>query len=444
MGARSGSNYLSTLKKLNAEIWLGGERVAEVTSHPALRNCARSIASLYDMQLERVEQMTYRTDDGGRAGLSFIQPKSVDELRKRSRMMTAWANFSVGVMLQTPDLVNVAIAAMASARDFFSASDPRFGDNIANYYLEARKHDWCATHLTIGTGMRLVEKTSDGIIVSGGGSIAALAPFAEELMVFPPRSVDAEAQALAFAIPCNTKGLKFECRDTRTSGRSHFDAPLSSRFDATESVVTFDNVKVPGPRVFLCGDIARCNALLDETSAGVHIMHQAVVKAVAKAEFMLGLAARLAEVTDTMTLPNVRDRIAAMSTTVATMRAYLRTAEADATPNQWGIITPTRAPLDDARTLFAQQHPRMVESIQLIGGPYLTAISSEPAPPSDAESRERAALYRLATDATSTAFAERQTPSANDNPLGVTDSLVETTDLTPLIQRIRDFLARTD
>ncbi|HVN29099.1 MAG TPA: 4-hydroxyphenylacetate 3-hydroxylase N-terminal domain-containing protein, partial [Candidatus Binataceae bacterium] len=105
MGARSGSNYLSTLKKLNAEVWLGDARVAEVTSHPALRDCARSIASLYDMQMERVEQMTYRTDDGGRSGLSFIQPKSIEELRKRSRMMAAWANFSGGMMLQTPDRV---------------------------------------------------------------------------------------------------------------------------------------------------------------------------------------------------------------------------------------------------------------------------------------------------------------------------------------------------
>ncbi len=80
MGARSGSNFLSSLKKLNAEVWLGGERVGEVTSHPAFRNCARSVASLYDMQLEHPEQMTYRTDDGGRSGLSFIQPKSVEEV----------------------------------------------------------------------------------------------------------------------------------------------------------------------------------------------------------------------------------------------------------------------------------------------------------------------------------------------------------------------------
>src|ERR1039458_5936704 len=143
MGARSGTNYLSSLKKLKAEIWLGGERVGEVTSHPAFRNCARSIASLYDMQMERVEQMTFRTDDGGRSGLSFIQPKSVDEVRKRSRMMAAWANFSGGMLAYTSDYFNAGIAAMAAARDFFAASDPRFGDNIANYYAEACKHDWC-------------------------------------------------------------------------------------------------------------------------------------------------------------------------------------------------------------------------------------------------------------------------------------------------------------
>src|SRR5580704_13495256 len=168
MGARSGSNYLSSLKKLNAEVWIGGERAGEVTSHPAFRNCARSIASLYDMQLERPEQMTYRTEDGGRSGLSFIQPKSIEELRKRSRMMAVWANFSGGMLGRTPDYLNASIAAMAAARDFFAASDPRYGDNIANYYLESRKHDWCTVvalppNIDLPT---LLDETSAGVIVT--------------------------------------------------------------------------------------------------------------------------------------------------------------------------------------------------------------------------------------------------------------------------------------
>jgi len=52
MGARSGNNYLSSLKNLGAEIWIDGARAGDVTAHPAFANCARSVASLYDMQME--------------------------------------------------------------------------------------------------------------------------------------------------------------------------------------------------------------------------------------------------------------------------------------------------------------------------------------------------------------------------------------------------------
>ena len=218
-------------------------------------------------------------------------------------MMAAWADFSGGMLGRTPDYLNASLAAMAAARDFFAASDPRFGDNISNYYLEARKHDWCATHTLVNPrasraagwagqtdeelALRLVEKTNEGIVVSGCRMLATLAPLSEELLVFPSTVLKAEPAAepfaLAFAIQCNAKGLKFICRDAYDAGRSHFDAPLASRFEEMDCVVIFDDVLVPWERVFLCGDVARCNALYAGTSAVVHMMHQVVVKNVAKA-----------------------------------------------------------------------------------------------------------------------------------------------------------------
>src|SRR5215469_11311526 len=144
MGARSGNNYLSSLKKLGAEIWLGDERIREVTSHQAFAGCARAAASLYDMQIENPEAMTFRTEDGGRAGLSFIQPRSADEVRKRARMIKTWADYTCGFPPDTPDLVNVCLAAMAAAHQFFGTSDSRYGANVQNYYREARNHDWRA------------------------------------------------------------------------------------------------------------------------------------------------------------------------------------------------------------------------------------------------------------------------------------------------------------
>jgi 4-hydroxyphenylacetate 3-monooxygenase len=480
MGARSGSNYLTSIKKLNAEIWIGGERVGDVTSHPAFRNCARSIASLYDMQMEHPEQMTYRTDDGGRAGLSFIQAKSADELRKRSRMMKAWADFSGGMLGRTPDYLNASIAAMAAAREFFTASDPRFGDNVANYYLEARKHDWCATHTLVNPrasraqgwaghtdeelALRVVEKRGDCIVVSGCRMLATLAPISEELLVFPSTVLKAEPAAepfaLAFAIPCNASGLKFICRDSLDPGRSHFDYPLSSRFEEMDCVVIFDKVKVPWERVFLCGDVAGCNALYGETNAVVHMMHQVVVKDVAKAEFVLGLAARIAEVADAMSLPHVRERLAEMIMTTEVMRSCLRAAEADAAADRYGVFVPARPPLDVARNLFPRLYPRLIEIIQLNSSSHLVATPSERDfagplkaeieryyPAAGADARDRVALYRLAWDVAGSAFAGRQVLYERfffGDPVRMASALVDATDLKPLVDRVKDFLKRPD
>jgi len=480
MGARSGNNYLSAMRKLKADVWIGGNRVDDVTIHPAFVHCARSIASLYDMQGEHPEAMTFRTVEGDRAGMSFIQPKSLDEVRKRTAMFRRWAEYSHGMLGRTPDYLNASLAAMAAAHEFFAASDPRFGANIANYYAEARKHDWCATHTLLNPqaslaagwaghtdadlALKLVEKRAEGIVVNGCRMLATLGPLAEELLVFPSTVLREEPAdepfALAFAINCNAKGLKFICRDAFDGGRSHFDAPLASRFEEMDCVVIFDHVVVPWERVFLCGDVARCNRVFGETGAVVNMMHQVAVKDVVKSEFMLGLAAKIAEVSDAMSLPHVRERIAEMIMTTEVMRACLRAGEADAAQDRWGQFVPARAPLDTARNLFPRLYPRLVEIIQLNSSSNLMAAPSEADFASallpeieryfataGALARDRVALYRLAWDIAGSAFSGRQTLYERfffGDPVRMASALVDNTDLQPLIARVDEFLKRND
>lgn len=480
MGARSGNNYLSALRRLKAEVWLGGQRVEDPTTHPALVHCARSIASLYDMQMEHPEAMTFRLEDGDRAGMSFIQPRNADEVRKRGVMFRRWAEYSGGMLGRTPDYLNASIAAMAAAWRFFSASDPRFADNIQVYYREARKHDWCATHTLVNPkasraagwagqtdsdlALKLIDRTEQGIVVGGARMLATLGPLAEELLVFPStllkQEPSAEPFALAFAINCNARGLKFLCRDSFDPGRSHFDAPLSSRFEEMDCVVVFDQVLVPWERVFLCGDVARCNALFADTNAVVNMMHQVVVKNTAKAEFLLGLAAKIAEVSDALALPHVRERLAEMIIAAELMRSCLRAAEADAHLDQWGEFMPARPPLDVARNLFPRLYPRLVEIIQLNSSSSLMATPSEADlasglrpdidryfATSGALAEERVALYRLAWDVAGSAFGGRQVLYERfffGDPIRMASALVDNTELKPLIKRVDDFLTRRD
>jgi 4-hydroxyphenylacetate 3-monooxygenase len=480
MGARSGNNYLSALRRLKAEVWLGGQRVEDPTTHPALVHCARSVASLYDMQMEHPEAMTFRLDDGDRAGLSFIQPRNAEEVRRRSLMFRRWAEYSGGMLGRTPDYLNASIAAMAAAWRFFSASEPRFGDNIQNYYREARKHDWCATHTLVNPkasraagwagnsdadfALKLVERTSEGIIVSGARMLATLGPLAEELLVFPStvlkQEASAEPFALAFALNCNAPGLKFLCRDSFDLGRSHFDAPLSSRFEEMDCVVVFNQVLVPWQRVFLCGDVARCNTVYADTNAVINMMHQVVVKNAVKAEFMLGLAAKIGEVSDALSLPHVRERLAEMIIAAELMRSSLRAAEADAHLDQWGEFVPARPPLDTARNLFPRVYPRLVEIIQLNSSSSLMATPAEADfqsalltdleryfASSGASAKDRVALYRLAWDVAGSAFGGRQVLYERfffGDPVRMASALVDNTELKPLIKRIDDFLIRRD
>src|SRR5262249_57912440 len=101
MPARTGKQYLAGLREQQREVWLEGERVKDPTTHRGLRNGARAIAALYDMQLR--DDMTYVSPTtGDRVGLSFIIPRTREDLEKRRLMMLKWARNTCGMMRPSP------------------------------------------------------------------------------------------------------------------------------------------------------------------------------------------------------------------------------------------------------------------------------------------------------------------------------------------------------
>ena len=67
MPARTGRQYLNGLREQEREVWIGGERVKDVTTHPGLAGGARAIAALYDMQCDpkHHDEMTYTSPTTG-------------------------------------------------------------------------------------------------------------------------------------------------------------------------------------------------------------------------------------------------------------------------------------------------------------------------------------------------------------------------------------------
>ena len=152
MGARTGRQYIKGLQDQQREVWLGGERVKDVTTHPGLANGVRAIASLYDMQHDPAlrDDMTYVSPASGeRVGLSFIVPRTREELERRRVMMSHWARATCGMMGRSPDFMNVTFAAWSAAERYFAQGRPEFGENVRRYYEYLREHDLTLTHALI-------------------------------------------------------------------------------------------------------------------------------------------------------------------------------------------------------------------------------------------------------------------------------------------------------
>ena len=121
-----------------------------MTTHPGLAGGARAIASLYDMQHDPKlrDEMTYVSPTSGeRVGLSFIIPRTREELEARRVMMLNWARATCGMMGRSPDFMNVTFAAWAAAADYFAPGAAReFGENMRRYYEYIRENDLTLTH----------------------------------------------------------------------------------------------------------------------------------------------------------------------------------------------------------------------------------------------------------------------------------------------------------
>src|SRR5262249_13118854 len=95
----TGSEYLESLRQ-GREVYINGERVKDVTTHPAFRNSARSIARLYDALHDPAtkEVLTAPTDTGspGYTHRFFKAARSRDDLRAQKEAITVWARKTYG------------------------------------------------------------------------------------------------------------------------------------------------------------------------------------------------------------------------------------------------------------------------------------------------------------------------------------------------------------
>jgi 4-hydroxyphenylacetate 3-monooxygenase len=424
-------------------VYIGAERVDDVTSHPAFREGARTVAGLYDLKADPAKRELFSfEEDGERISLYWLRCRSRDDLARRMRCCKAIADYTYGFVGRSPDQVSGLITGLAMNAGLLDRVHDGFGRNLLKYYDFARKNDlYLSFAVTPASGrkdaslfpgqqrddpnLQVVAEDDAGVTVTGMKMLATSAVYADEILIgnLTPIDEKLKSEAITAAIPLNAPGLALWSRQPYAQHVAHqADYPMSYRYDETDSVLVCNNVKIPWERVFLHNDAAMSRRIYIETPANCYQNHQSNIRFWAKMQLIAGLASRICQANGTDKIPAVREQLGRLAALEALIGGLVH-GQIDAWES-WpeGFATPNRRIMYAALNWCQEHHTEIVDSLRTLLGGYPLVMPARIDVLTDEAMRdtfqrwwktpsieaiERHKLYKLAWDITGTEFAGR-------------------------------------
>jgi 4-hydroxyphenylacetate 3-monooxygenase len=322
----TGEEYLESLRD-GREIWIYGERVDDVTTHPAFRNSARSIARLYDALHDPEHQpvLTSETDtgNGGFTHNFFKVPYSAEDLLASREAIVGWQRLVYGYMGRTPDYKSSFLGTLGANAEFYEP----YADNARRWYKEAQERVLYVNHAIVHPPIdrdlppdevadicvHVEDETDNGLIVSGAKVVATGSALTHSNFIahygLPLKD---KRFAVVFMVPMNTPGVKLLARTSYEFTAAHtgspFDYPLSSRLDENDSIVIFDRALIPWENVFIY-DTDKAQEFFPMSGFIPRLAFHGLTRLAVKLDFIAGLVLKAVEATGTKDFRSVQAQV---------------------------------------------------------------------------------------------------------------------------------------
>src|SRR5207237_6141827 len=148
---RRGDEYVRGLRD-GRTVLLSGERVADVTAHPAFAAGIRTVAQLYDLAHDPAnrELMTYPSPrDGQPINKSWLVPRTRQDLAARRCAIKFWADDCYGLLGRSPDHVASFFAGFACSPSFYARGGQQFADNLLRSAAKAADGDLYLSYVIV-------------------------------------------------------------------------------------------------------------------------------------------------------------------------------------------------------------------------------------------------------------------------------------------------------
>lgn len=437
---KNGEQHIASLRD-QRHLYLDGKLIEDHVNHPAFRESIASAGSMYDYQAApmHVEKMTFRSPTtGGQVSRMWQLPTCYAELVERRQALEAWANLSCGFLGRSPDHVASVLSGMYMGLELFAASGERYGRALSEYYDYARDRDLYLTYAIVSpqagrnereegaesVAAAVVDEDAEGLTIRGAKMLATGCPMANEMMVacVQPLKPGDERSSFTAMVPLAAKGLKLLSRKSfEGHAVSKFDNPLSTSFDENDSVVYFDDVKVPWDRVFVHNDVRMASAQWHAIPTHSYQNYQCQIRLMVKMRFLLGVARKITEINGTIGFPAVKETLGQMAAEVSMVEGMVESMEISGA--KYGrYYVPNRNRLYAAAVLTQQLYPKFVHTLRELAGGGMIMLPSSVADFANPEmlgyiektqtsatamATDRVKLFKLAWDAVGSEFGSR-------------------------------------
>jgi 4-hydroxyphenylacetate 3-monooxygenase len=324
----TGAEYLESVRD-GREVYIYGERIKDVTTHPAMRNAAASVALLYDALHDKTTKdvLTSPTDtgSGGYTMKFFKAARSREEVVAQRDAIAAWARLTYGWLGRSPDYKAAFLNTLGANAEFYG----KFADNARNWHKRGQEAVLFLNHALVNPPIdrnkaaeqvkdvyiTIQKETDAGIYVSGAKVVATNSALTHYNFLGQNmgQEITDPAMMVMFIAPMDTPGIKLICRPSyemaAAATGSPWDYPLTSRFDENDAIFVFDNAFIPWENVIVHRDIERLKNFYPQSGFFNGFTLQGCTRLAVKLDFIVGLLYKAARATGVEAFRGVQAQI---------------------------------------------------------------------------------------------------------------------------------------
>ncbi|WP_213776682.1 4-hydroxyphenylacetate 3-hydroxylase family protein [Caballeronia sp. dw_276] len=384
---RTGEQYRESIRD-GRQVWINGERVKDVTTHPMFKPIVDIRARIYDMAHEKATQdvMSYADEKTGeRNAVGLKLPYTQQDWHDKRLAVDTVLDDIGGIATRVGDETIGEMWSLYDGKDVLNEVDPRFAANIERHINRALHED--PFHVSANTDpkgdrskppqeqdpdmlLHVVKETDAGIVVRGAKYETAAA-YANQAFVKPTIANWGDAKlsdyAVGFVVNMSAPGLKFICR-TGFAGRANpEDYPLSNRCDEVDTLLIFDNVLIPWEDVLFYQHTKAATFIrstLHRYSAFAFVQRNLRL-----ADLMIGAALFNARQTGLEKQQAVQEKLSTLAVYRETINAHLTASIACGERSPAGLMMPNQSLLYTGRVQACSRlHEMMHLARELCGG----------------------------------------------------------------------------